>query len=217
MEQLLKRTYNLINQTWNTFIHQVANGIIEVNKEASMQLNYAYLLRNTLPLIIFEKDEEIEIELERGIPINARLRECDLIVAISKGDEQVYIPIEMKCYKRKTATGKLRGAHDIFMKDLYEDIQLLESYTSIDDYTDGIQLTMTDSRSFVHPKSKNSKNWDYDTSQGYEITNGIEINTPIGGKEVGIKLTGSYLFNWQELNGFYFLTLKDKNKTTYSS
>lgn len=217
MEALLERTYNLINQTWTTFIHQVGNGIIEVNKEASMQLNYAYLLRNALPLIIYQKDESIEIELERGIPINGRLRECDIIVAVSKGEEQVYIPIEMKCYKRETATGKLRGAQDIFMKDLYEDIQLLESYASIDKYTSGIQLTMTDNRGFVYPKSKNSKNWNYDISHDHQIINGTEINTPIGGKEVNIKLTGSYHFKWEKLNGFYFLKLKDKKTTTYSS
>ena len=209
MEDLLERTYNLIDQTWTTFIHQVGNGITEVNKEASMQLNYAYLLRNALSLIIYHKDESVEIELERGIPINGRLRECDIIVAISKGEEQVYIPIEMKCYKRETATGKLRGAQDIFMKDLYEDIQLLESYAYIDKYTSGIQLTMTDNRGFVYPKSKESKNWDYDISNGHIINNGIKLTTPIGGKEVNIKLTGSYQFEWQELNGFYFLKLQN--------
>lgn len=209
MEQLLKRTYDLINQTWTTFIHQVGNGIIEVNKEASMQLNYAYLLRNALPLVIFDKDEKVEVELERGIPINGRLRECDIIVSITKSEQTLHIPIEMKCYKRKTATGKLRGAQDIFMKDLYEDIELLEFYEKIDGYLDGIQLTMTDHRGFVYPKSKESKNWDYDISEGYNINNGIKLTTPIGGKEVNIKLTGSYHFEWQELNGFYFLKLQN--------
>jgi hypothetical protein len=209
MEQLLKRTYDLINQTWTTFIHQVGNGIIEVNKEASMQLNYAYLLRNTLPLIIFDKDEQVEVELERGIPINGRLRECDIIVSITKGEQIIHIPIEMKCYKRKTATGKLRGAQDIFMKDLYEDIELLESYEGIDDYLDGIQLTMTDNKGFVYPKSKESKNWNYDVSNGHIINKGTKLTTPIGGKEVNIKLTGSYQFEWQELNGFYFLKLQN--------
>ena len=207
MEALLQRTYDLINQTWTTFIHQVGNGILEINKEASMQLNYAYLLRNALPLIIFDKDEEVEIELERGIKINGRLRECDVIVSITKSEEKLHIPIEMKCYKKYASSGGLRGAKDIFYKDLYEDLELLEGYSQNEGYLNGIQLTMTDFRSIAFPTTKNGKYFDYDITDGHEINNGIELNTPIGGKEIDIKLKGSYQFKWQELNEFYFLKL----------
>lgn len=208
MEQLLHRVNNIINICWESFSAKVGGGLIEVNKEASMQLHFAYLLKNTIDLAIHHRDENISIELETGIDVNGRLREADIVVAVTKAGLTQKLPIEMKCYKTRASSGGLRGAHDLFRYGVYEDLQLLESYCHNANYIQGIQLTMADSRVFGFPDSTKGKSWDYNTANGTTITNGISIDTPIGGKEVSVTLTKSYAFNWREINGFYFLMLR---------
>lgn len=208
MEQLLSRVNNIINACWESFSAKVGGGLIDINKEASMQLNFAYLLKNTIDLAIHHDDENIRIELETGIPVNGRLREADIIIEITKGDIIQNLPIEMKCYKTRASSGGLRGAHDLFRYGIYEDMQLLESYCNNLNYIQGIQLTMTDCRVFGFPDSTKGKSWDYNTSNRTAINNGINLVTPIGGKEVSVTLTKSYLFNWTEINEFYFLMLR---------
>jgi hypothetical protein len=208
MEELISRVQDVINNCWESFSAKVGGGLIEVNKEASMQLHFAYLLKNTIDLAKHHEDENIKIELETGIRVNGRLREADLVIEVTKGSIKQHIPIEMKCYKTKTASDGLRGAHDLFRYGIYEDLQLLELYTQNPNYLQGIQLTMTNSKIFGFPNSTKGKSWDYNTASGTIINNGININTPIGGKEVSITLAKNYIFNWTEINGFYFLMLQ---------
>ncbi|TYA69983.1 hypothetical protein [Seonamhaeicola marinus] len=210
MEQLVHRVKNIVDICWNSFSAKVGCGLISINKEASMQLQFAYLLKNSLDLAVYNNDESVELELETGIPVNGRLRECDIVIRMTKEESKLYLPIEMKCYKTKTSTGKLRGAQDIFKLGVYEDLQLLEAYENAS-YASGIQLTMTDSRNFVYPKSKEAKSWDYDISDGHKIKGGINLNTPIGGKPVNVKLDLDYSFKWAQVNNYYFLKLESND------
>lgn len=206
MEELVKRVENIIDFSWHNFSAKVGGGLIDVNKEASMQLHFAYILKNSIDLIIHHKDEVLTVELETGILINGRMRECDIVIKVQKGEEICFLPIEMKCYRTKSSSGGLRGAQDLFRFGVYEDLQLLEFYEK-DNIIDGFQLTMTDSRNFIYPKSKAGKSWDYDISEGTIINKGIVINTPIGGKPASVILKKSYSFNWKNAGDFYFLKL----------
>ncbi len=209
MEELLQRVYGMIDTCWHSFTAKVGHGLININKEASMQLHFAYILKNAIDLVVYHPDEMVSVELETGIPVNGRNRECDIVLQLSKGDVTYDLPIEMKCYRNKSSSGGLRGAQDIFRYGIYEDLELLESYAGGKRLL-GIQLTMTDSRNFIYPKSKVGKSWNYDISDGAVINGGIELNTPIGGKQVTLKLNKSYEFKWVELNGFYFLKIQGK-------
>lgn len=207
MEELINRVNNIIDVCWESFSAKVGGGLLNINKEASMQLHFAYVLKNSIDLIVHHQDENITIELETGISVKGRTRESDIVIKIEKGDAVMYLPIEMKCYKTMSSSGGLRGAQDLFRFGVYEDLQLLEQYQQHNVLT-GFQLTMTDSRNFVFPKSKEFKSWDYDISDGTIITNGIRISTPIGGKQVSIELAKSYSFNWKQIGGYFFLKLK---------
>lgn len=207
MEERIFRVHSIINLCWESFSAKVGCGLVDVNKEASMQLNFAYILKNSIDLIVYHQDEEISIELETGIPVNGRLRECDLVVRIKKGERELDLPIEMKCYRNIASSGKLRGAQDLFKYGVYEDLQLLESYKG-ENRLLGIQLTMTDTRNFVFPRVKRGKSWDYDISDGTMIKDGIEIRTPIGGKPKHIKLEYNYNYKWIQVGSFYFLKLQ---------
>ncbi len=208
MEQFLGRINNIINTCWDSFSAKVGGGLIDINKEASMQLNFAYLLKNTIDLAIHHEDETIKIELETGIAVNGQLREADIVIEITKGEIIRCLPIELKCYKEQSSSGGKRGAQDLFRYDVYDDIQLLENYSNIPNYIQGIQLTMTDYRVFGFPNRTTGKSWDYNTAHGTQITNGVTITTPMANRASSIILTKSYLFNWREINGFYFLMLR---------
>lgn len=207
MEELLNRVYGIVDTCWQSFTAKVGHGLIKINKEASMQLHFANLLKNSTDLIIYHPDESVYVELETSILSHGKRRECDIVIEVKKGDEKFEIPIEMKCFKNISSSGKARGAGDLFKYGVYEDLQLLESYV-IETRLQGIQLSMTDTRNFVHPKFKNGKSWDYDISDGNTIDGGIHIKTPIGGKAVSIKLTKSYHFNWTKQGNFYFLKIQ---------
>jgi hypothetical protein len=209
MTELIHRVRDIVDFCWTNFSAKVGGGLIDVNKEASMQLHFAYLLKNTIDLIVYHKDERVTIELETGISLNGRTRECDIVIKIEKGDAFFLLPLEMKCYKKVSSSGGLRGAQDLFRFGVYEDLQLLEGYNKKDALI-GFQLTMTDSRNFVFPKSKAGKSWDYDISEGTIIKGGVKKDTPIGGKNVEIRLTGSYHFLWNKVGDFYFLKLENQ-------
>ncbi len=216
MEALINRVHKTTDLCWDSFSAKVGCGLISINKEASMQLQFAYLLKNTLDLVVYNDDESVELELETGIPLNGRMRECDIVVEIVKGDKKCFLPIEMKCYKEYASSGGKRGASDIFMKDVYEDLQLLEHYSFTENYIDGIVLVMTDLKRLVFPQKKLGKKWDFDISDGKSFTNGITLNTPIGGYDVDINLRGSYVFNWTTVGRYYFLKLSsNKYKWVY--
>jgi hypothetical protein len=208
MEQLVNRVKTIVDICWNSFSAKVGCGLITINKEASMQLQFAYLLKNALDLSVYNEDESIELELETAIPVDGRLRECDIVIQIYKGNTELYLPIEVKCYKEFASSGGKRGASDIFMKDVYQDLELLENYSKNAKYSNGIGLVMTDLNRLPFPKSKNGKKWNYDISDGTCLS-GITIkNTPIGGYDVNITLTKSYAFNWVQINDYYFLKLE---------
>ena len=174
-----------------------------------MQLNFAYLLKNTVDLAIHHEDEKITIELETTIPVNGRSREGDVVVKIEKGDNVFYLPIEMKCYKELASSGGKRGALDIFFKDVFVDIELLESYSKKEHFLKGIMLVMTDFRNAVFTAKKNGKYWDYDISHGSQIIGAVTKNTSIGGFDVNINIDGNYNFDWKQYNNFYFLKLEN--------
>lgn len=208
MEQLINRVRNIVDMCWDSFSAKVGSGLITINKEASMQLQFAYLLKNSLDLAVYNEDESLELELEMGISIGDKMRICDIIIHMTKANKTILLPIELKCYKNiSSSSGKLRGAQDLFKYGVYKDLELLESYVS-ENRIQGMQLTMTDASNFAFPKYKKGKSWDYDISDGTVINNGIILNTPIGGKPKTIKLFKSYAFNWSRVNNYYFLKLQ---------
>ena len=117
------------------------------------------------------------------------------------------IAIEMKCYRTIAASGGTRGAHDIFMKDVYKDLHILEEYVAHGHASRGVALVMNDLERFVNPKVKNGKCWAYDISQGHTFPGG-QISVPIGGKDVQVDLQNSYTFDWTKFGGLWFLELE---------
>ena len=207
-EDFIKRLKMSVSDAWKIFQFKAGNEIITINKEASMQLQYANILQNLIPLIIYNSDEKVEIKLEETKTLdNGNACEIDVFVVGRKNTVEYTIAIEMKCYKENTATGGKRGATDIFMKDVYVDIEKLERYISHNICQDKFFLAMTNLNRLVYPKvDKTSKCWNYDISDGYYLTPKT-IDIPIGGKPQFIKISNEYIFNWIKRGDYYFLEL----------
>ena len=104
-------------------------------------------------------------------------------------------------------TGGRRGATDIFMKDVYFDLHLLERYIVSGKASQGVSLVMNDMLRIVLPKAKTGKCWDYDTSQGTSFSQ-MNFNTPIGGKDIDFYLDKQYHFIWKNHGDFWFLEIE---------
>ena len=199
-----ERLRDSISFAWHVFSEKVGSRLIEINKEASMQLQYSYILQQIAPLVCYTKDEHVHIELETGVSVHGKTREIDLVLTGLKGESEHKIAVEMKCYREYASSGGKRGATDIFMKDVYEDLYLLESYCSEAGFNRGIALVMNDLERLVNPKQKHAKCWDYDISQGATAQNQT-FTTPIGGKEISFHISKGYHFSWLKKGKFWFL------------
>jgi len=55
------RLRKVISLAWSVFMRKAGNDLLPINKEASVQLQYAYILQQILPLIRYKDDENAEI------------------------------------------------------------------------------------------------------------------------------------------------------------
>lgn len=174
-----------------------------------MQLHYANILSQILPLITIESDESSHVELETGVNVEGKPREIDILLVGKKGKTAHRIAIEVKCYRTKAASGGNRGATDIFMKDVFDDLHILERYCEEQIADKGIALVMNDREGFVNPKKKDTKCWDYDISDG-AIANPQILTTQVGSTKqpVRIVLNRQYTFSWQKCGKFWFTELE---------
>lgn len=168
-----------------------------------MQLQYAYVLKQLLPLMLQHKGESADLELETGLKTRQGMNNVDVLVRGESAAGVVQIAIEMKCYRTFAASGGTRGAHDIFMKDVYEDLAVLEDYALLGHASRGVALVMNDLERFVNPKVKGGKCWAYDISNGYTFPGG-RITVPIGGKDIAVELQKSYTFTWEKFGSMWF-------------
>lgn len=204
----------LIKMAWELLQKKAQYNFIEMNKEASLQLQYANILQSLISTSRYSDEEIVKVALEKTIYIqNKKPQEADLILETKVDNQPYIIAIEMKCYRRRTSSDRSRGAMDIFVKDVYEDIEVLENYKLTNkDIKKTYFLAMTDHLNFVLPKYKSAKYWDYDISDGFILNGPRAFSTPIGGKETCIHINGKYKFEWSKVsnnkNSFYFLLLE---------
>lgn len=213
-ENLPERMRAAVSESWLIFSRKVGGGLIPINKEASMQLQFAYILQQLAPLITFHESEALQVELETGVRVDGFSREIDLMFSGRWSGGGHKIAIEMKCYRTLAASGGKRGATDIFMKDVYFDLHLFERYVDLQIANQGVSLVMNDMERLVKPSKKDAKCWRYDTSHG--ATFGDEVfNTSIGGKEIEFWLGKRYELAWQKHGEFWFMEVEgnDANAT----
>lgn len=207
-EDFFERVRGMVIYSWEIFSQKVGSGLIKINKEASMQLKYSYILQQFIPIVIFDEREKVEIELESTCFLNGKNREIDILIKATNSELVTYtIAIELKCYKEFASSGRPRGAHDIFMKDVYFDLYLLEEYCNYNIANLGISLVMSNYRTSVNPNNRSAKCWVYDISDGTTVTAGTNFCTPIGGYDIDFTLNKNYSFSWSSYGDYWFTKL----------
>jgi hypothetical protein len=196
-----------VSLAWSLFSRKVGGGLIDINKEASMQLHFGYILQQILPLITFQRDDNLRLELETGARVDASTCEIDVLLSGESNAGKHRLAVELKCYRTRASSGGKRGATDIFMKDVYEDLAILERYVECGLAEEGIALVMTDMQHLVNPRSKEAKCWHYDISHGATF-GPVSLTTPIGGKDVRIELKRKYRLDWLQYGSFWFLEVQ---------
>lgn len=159
-----------------------------------MQLQYAFVLKQILPLILHTRDESADVELETGVKLATGPNNIDILVIGRSGSLEFRIALELKCYRNITASGGKRGAQDIFHKDVYQYLEILEAYVASGIANRGIALVMTDHATITLPVEKNGTFWAYDISHGTCFAGG-SIDIAIGGEPVSLTLSRSYSFD----------------------
>lgn len=203
MEQLANRVKDLVDFCWNSFSAKVGGGLITINKEASMQLEFAYLLKQSLDLAIHHKHEHIDIELETSLNTAVGYKECDIVLKLTKGKEVICIPLELKCHKQFQPNGNPTRGYTDFRRKVHEDLNLLEQYSTLESFTKGIGLVMTNFEGIVNRYGF----WGSNICNGTTIQNGTIANINYQETEP-TTLTNNYAFNWREVGNFYFLKLE---------
>lgn len=206
-EDLAIRMRSAISLAWSLLAKKVGGGLIAINKEASLQLQFGYVLQQVLPLITFHKSEQLGLELETGAKIDQSVCEIDVLFTGTSESRTHCIAVELKCYRTLASSGGKRGATDIFMKDVYEDLAVLERYVECGHANEGVALIMNDMERLVRPTDKSAKCWRYDISHGATF-GPVVLDTPIGGKDVSIKLTNRYQLEWRQYGSFWFLEVQ---------
>ena len=59
-ENLPDRMRAAVTESWQLFSRTVGSGLIPINKETSMQLQFAYILQQLAPLITFHEHEALQ-------------------------------------------------------------------------------------------------------------------------------------------------------------
>ncbi len=203
-DSLPSRMRAAVSFAWSLFARKVGSGLIVINKEASMQLQFSYLLQQILPLITFSKTEQFALELETSTNVDGSSYEMDVLFTGNSESETHRIGIELKCYRTLSSSGGKRVATDIFMKDVDEDLAILERYVEAKHVHEGIALVMNDMEHLVQPKDKIAKCWHYDISHGATF-GPVRLSMPIGGKPVSIELRNNYILEWKQRGLFWFL------------
>src|SRR4029077_11954910 len=68
-----------ISLAWSLLARKVGGGLVKIHKEASLQLQFGYVLQQVLPLITFHAAEKLELQLETGVKVDGSVREIDVL------------------------------------------------------------------------------------------------------------------------------------------
>lgn len=196
-----------IDFSWNICLNKIQNKEIKVNKEASLQLQYANVLKQVLDLVKFSQDERFEIELESSYFIHNKQVIADIVVEYRNSVINRKHAIELKFYKTFASSGGKRGATDIFMCSVYTDLFYSELYVENKNVDFVTCLILTDYSNFITPKSKTSKCWAYDISDNC-LSEAKKYDTSIGGKKNNFELKNRYLFKWIKNGSFWSCTIR---------
>lgn len=204
-----QRLTKAIDLAYAALMRKIDGGRIVVENEASLQLQFASILKVVGELLEAKQDEYFTIELEKPIKHAEALfgksgsekAKIDVYCAFTNAStkEKHGCAVEMKFFK-KTSQREPNNRYDVFA-----DLHNLENYGAIADQC--YMIVVTNHPHYVKWKEYSGDTSDFDFRDGSVYTAGTTATyrklKPYGSP---IKLDGSYAFNWDKApNGMNFL------------
>jgi hypothetical protein len=208
----------LIDIAWTSYKNKVATGLLNPENEKMMQLQLALTLQTLIPIFEYRQGETIKVLLEVPVDIQrpAARRIIDIVILHTDGDQKIYYPIELKCFRLYTRKGseskdKKRGAEPLAMINYWMDIENIEQYSYFDKYSFGTQLTLTDHSYFIEGKHEGETVSTFSTNKKRKSVRGTLESI----KYQTVRLNGVYsMASWEPLGSFYFIRQESKGKTS---
>ena len=220
-EERLARVFEL---AYECLRKKINSGRIRVENEASLQLQFAAILKVVGELFEVEKDEFFSIELEKTVtPVNGEKygksgsskARIDIFFSYTNTSSKTMhsCAIEMKFFKKENA----REPNNRY--DVFADLHNLENYSHVANQC--FMLVATDHNHYVsHPEySETARMFDFRNDKEY-IAGTTLIYLPYKNAKLygnPITLSNSYNFKWDTVTGgLHFLRIKKKKKMKMS-
>lgn len=204
----------IIDICWTSFKNKVASGLFNPENEKMMQLQFAQILLTLTSIFEHRQNESIKILLEVPVIIvrQPSRRIIDIVIQHSENGKIQYFPIELKCFRRLTRDGKgNRGAQNLGMYDYWMDIENIEQYSGLPNYSFGTQLTLTDDNYYVTGRHRGEQTVVYSTNNTRQNVLGI-LQQTIANRQGRIELAGTYsMIGWEQIGNFYFIRQETNN------
>lgn len=207
-----QRLNQVVEVAYERLCGKIAGNSITVDNEASLQLQFASVLKSLGELYEETPTERFNIELEKNVALSSGQftksgsdrAKIDIWVALGtdSGKDRHACAIELKFFK-KANQREPNNRYDVF-----KDIHNLERYG---DFVDtGFLLVATDHPHYVSQAEYSEATRDFNFRQDAEYTSGTELeyrtSVPYGPP---IALQGSYKFNWRTVeSGLSFMFLE---------
>ena len=203
------RLIRVFELSYECLRRKINGGKIRVENEASLQLQFAAILKSVGELFEVEKGEFFSVELEKPISLTGRAfgksgtskAKIDIHFAFTNAatNASQSCAVELKFFKKKNQ----REPNNRY--DVFADLQNLEHYGAVADYC--FMVVATDHDHYVNWPEYSKDTSDFDFRHGRNYANGTSLNyrtqNPYG---ESITLRGSYQFAWDQVaDGLHFL------------
>jgi hypothetical protein len=103
-----------------------------------------------------------------------------------------------------------RGGGNLMMYDYWEDIENIELYSSLEGYSNGIHLALTDDRYFVENEHSGAQVRIYSTSKARGVVSGV-LDREIKNRPGLVSLKGTYDMGYWKSHGRFFAIMHKAN------
>ena len=183
---------------------KINGGRIRVENEASLQLQFAAILKLVGELLEVERDEFFTIELEKPVTLSGRSfgksgstkAKIDIYFSYTNASTGAVrsCAVEMKFFK------KLNHREPNNRRDVFADIHNLESYGHVADQC--FMVVGTDHDHYVSQAQYSADTCDFDFREGAKYSAGTAATYRTSkGYGSPITLRGSYSFTWDQTSG----------------
>jgi len=202
-------TTEIIETAYRLLTQKLAHGGLTAKNEASFQLELGYILKTLGQLYEFKQADKFHLELEgylslkeQSIKSKSERARVDILLTYRDDMNSTSAAIELKFYKKENQ----REPNNRY--DVFKDIANLELYKS-----HGIDLCYlilaTDHPHYVHKErySADTSDFDFRHNASYKAGSVLRYKTekPHG---PDLSLSQDYSFQWDHVNGLYFLKLR---------